>query len=187
MKEGYPVLMTKYTGLSGTIRLLRQNKKKMRERFPGYFLENAESLSELVSMDWELSVLKGSDKTVVVSVGEYGVFGALWELCELCGCGIEADLRKIPIRQETIELCNELDVNPYEIEGDGSFIAALPIELLPSVSETLRKENIPFSLIGQLKKGKERILINKTEKRYLTPPERIRAEKRERGEIIKDE
>ncbi len=179
--------MTKYAGLSGTIRLLRQNEEKMHERFPGYFLENVYCLSELVLKDGELPVLKENDKAVVVQAGKYGVFGALWELCEQCGCGIEADLRKIPIRQETIELCNELDVNPYEIEGDGSFIAALPIEILPSVSETLRKEGIPFSLIGRLKKGKERILINKTEKRYLTPPERIRAEKRERGEMINDE
>ncbi len=187
MKEGYPVLMTKYAGLSGTIRLLRQNEEKMRERFPGYFLEKIYGLSELVSMDGELSVLKESDKTVIVPVGEYGVFGALWELCEKCGCGIEADLRKITIRQETVELCNELDVNPYEMEGDGSFIAAFPIENLPFVIGSLQKERIPFSLIGQLKEGKERILVNKTEKRYLTPTERIRAEKRERGEIINDE
>lgn len=41
-------------------------------------------------------------------VTEGGIFGALWEMGAASGVGIVADLDKIPIRQETIELCEVL-------------------------------------------------------------------------------
>ena len=34
-----------------------------------------------------------------------GIFGALWELAEASGVGLEIELKKIPIRQETVEIC----------------------------------------------------------------------------------
>ena len=38
-------------------------------------------------------------------VTEGGIFGALWEMAEASGVGLEIDLKKIPIRQETVEVC----------------------------------------------------------------------------------
>ena len=36
-------------------------------------------------------------------VTEGGIFGALWEMAEASGVGLEIDVKKIPIRQETVE------------------------------------------------------------------------------------
>ena len=41
-------------------------------------------------------------------ITEGGIFGALWEIGEASGTGITADLRKIPIKQETVEICEVL-------------------------------------------------------------------------------
>lgn len=38
-------------------------------------------------------------------VTEGGIFGALWEMAEASGVGLEIDLKKIPLRQETVEVC----------------------------------------------------------------------------------
>ena len=40
------------------------------------------------------------------------------------GVGLEVDLKKIPIRQETVEICNYFGVNPYQIMSSGSMMIA---------------------------------------------------------------
>ena len=49
-------------------------------------------------------------------------FGALWEMGAASGVGIVADLDKIPIRQETIELCEVFDINPYLLISSGCML-----------------------------------------------------------------
>ena len=57
-------------------------------------------------------------------ITEGGVFGALWEMAEGAGTGLDVDLRKIPIRQETVEICEFFGVNPYLIMSSGSMMIA---------------------------------------------------------------
>ena len=40
------------------------------------------------------------------------------------GVGLEIDLKKIPIRQETIEICEFFDLNPYKLLSGGSLLLA---------------------------------------------------------------
>ena len=47
-------------------------------------------------------------------MGEGGFLSALWKMAEASGAGLSADLRSVPIRQETIEICEIFDVNPYK-------------------------------------------------------------------------
>ena len=47
----------------------------------------------------------------------------LWEVAEGANVGLEADLKKIPIRQETVEICEVFHLNPYHIMSSGSVLA----------------------------------------------------------------
>lgn len=55
-------------------------------------------------------------------VTEGGIFGALWEMAEASGVGLCVDLKKIPIRQETIEICEFFNLNPYQLISSGSML-----------------------------------------------------------------
>ena len=57
-------------------------------------------------------------------VTEGGIFGALWEMAEASGVGLEIDLKKIPIRQETVEVCEFFGVNPYLLISSGCMLMA---------------------------------------------------------------
>ncbi len=59
-------------------------------------------------------------------ISRSGVFAALWELSEKLQCGFYADLKKIPIRQECIEICEYFDLNPYHLYGQGAILALVP-------------------------------------------------------------
>ncbi len=101
-------------------------------------------------------------------VTEGGIFGALWELAESSGVGLEIDLKKIPVRQETIEISEFFQINPYELISSGCMLMASPDgnELL----RNLQKAGIPAALIGKAMSGNDRVLLNEEERRFLEPP-----------------
>ena len=40
--------------------------------------------------------------------------------------GLEIDLKAIPIRQETVEVCEQFHLNPYQLISSGSMLMAAP-------------------------------------------------------------
>lgn len=100
-------------------------------------------------------------------VTEGGIFGALWEIGAASGVGITADLRKIPIKQETVEVCEVFDINPYMLISSGSMLIGClhGNELV----EELAKKGIEAAVIGRATEGNDRIVVNGEETRYLGP------------------
>ena len=97
-----------------------------------------------------------------------GVFGALWELAEGSGLGLTADLKKIPIRQETVEVCEVCGVNPYEMRSGGSLLMTAQDGM--ALVEALEKEGIPAAVIGKLTDSRDRMIVHGEEIRYLDRP-----------------
>lgn len=123
--------------------------------------------------DAVLSAIKKDDPdTVIWRCGDDGVFGALWHMTAASHIGMHLDVRLIPLRQESIELCNMSDLNPYREKSDGCMILTSPcgartVEIINGVTEG----KIPCVIAGYTLKGKEKLLINRDEIQYLTRPE----------------
>ena len=88
-------------------------------------------------------------------------------LAEQAGTGLEVSLKKIPIRQETVEICNELDVNPYELSGNGSLLFVT--DQGEMLAEQLQQQKIPAAVIGFLSADNDRVIVNGDERRFLEP------------------
>ncbi len=97
-----------------------------------------------------------------------GIFAGLWELGEGVGCGINVSLKSIPIQQETVEVCDYFDVNPYMTFSGGSVL------VVTSQGEMLRdfleKHGFSAIMIGQTTSQNDRIVMHENDIRYLTPP-----------------
>lgn len=52
-------------------------------------------------------------------LSEGGIFGALWEMADGAGIGLDVALKRIPIQQETVEICEFFGVNPYQMLSTG--------------------------------------------------------------------
>ena len=102
-------------------------------------------------------------------ITEGGIFGALWELAEGTGCGLDIDLKSIPIRQESVEVCEQFGVNPYLLMSSGSMLIAT--EDGPKLVRALAAEGIHSAIIGRATDGNDRILRNGDEIRYLDRPQ----------------
>ena len=178
---GLDIVMTKHCGLGGTALLAGHFTDEIATRYPRRFVERAaEFLSETEkNEEGYLAVADGA--AYVHAAAEGGVFGALWELAEFGECGLEIDLPAIPILQETVEICEFFDVNPYQLRTEGVFL------ILSGqgnrLCEVLAEKGIPAAVIGKTISGLDRTVRNGEEIRYLEPNrveeyERVMAVKR---------
>lgn len=166
-QPGMDLIVTKWIGLEGTSILAKEKKEQLAGRFPAVFMEEARSLDRYMSVVPEAAAAVKSGVPAMHDVSEGGIFGALWELAESSGVGLSIDLKKLPIRQETVEICNYLDLNPYELLSGGSLLIAAHDG--HELAESLQQEGIFATVIGRTTPDRDRVVRNGEEKRFLNP------------------
>ena len=170
--------------LPGTAALTAKMREQLRPFFSEAFLREAQGLSEKFGIHresiqpeeealpegaatpWELAVKYGAD--ALYEAGEGGILAALWKVAEASQVGLRVDLRRIPVRQETIEICERLDVNPYQLFSEGCLLTGMKNGT--SFVQACKKRGYPARIIGETTDGNDRLLFSGTNVRYLERP-----------------
>ncbi len=110
----------------------------------------------------------GADWFSRVQLKESGIYRGLWILSQKMQCGFEIDIRKIPVLQESVEVCEILDTDIYSLPSQGGWIvaAAGADELLALCS----RWKIPAACIGKTVRSSVRALRLADTVRYLEGP-----------------
>ncbi|NCB92135.1 MAG: hydrogenase maturation factor [Clostridia bacterium] len=163
------IVVTKWIGLEASTILAKEREAELRRRFPAGIVDTAMSFDQLLSVIPESKIAVEHGVTAMHDITEGGVFGALWEMANGAGLGLEVDISKIPIRQETVEICEYFGVNPYQIMSSGSMMIATDegYELV----RKLEKAGIHAAVVGRTNSSNDRILRNGEEVRYLDKPQ----------------
>lgn len=156
------IVMTGFAGLSGSVILAHEKYDLLQKRYPALFLEGAIEQKKLLQQIPEAGT-EGIAGMYFLSEG--GVFAGLWNLGEAAGIGLKIFLKSIPVKQETVEICNFFDVNPYQMQSEGSCL--LLAENGYRVKNRLQAEGIFSEIIGFTTKDNDRVVINGEETRYL--------------------
>lgn len=167
-KPGMDILVSKWIGIEGTAILAKEKEEDLKTRFSEAFIDKAKAMDVYISVQSEAAVAVTSGVSAMHDVTEGGIFGALWEMAEASGVGLEIDLKKIPIRQETVEVCEFFGLNPYKLISSGCMLMAA--EDGNHLVRELEKSGIKATIIGKATDGNDRVLINDDEKRFLEPP-----------------
>ncbi len=166
------IVMIGYTGLSEGLRMIRENQEQLKKRYAdGYLREMLEDEKILKQTREQVNALLGLEEGMLIELTD-GLYAALWNIGEMEKCGLTVELSAIPIRQGTVEVCNEMDVNPYEIPSPGSYLY-LSTNGYRKVLEW-KEAGIPVFLIGTTTAEKARVITRGEEKRYM---DKIRPEK----------
>lgn len=168
-EPGMDLVMTKYTGIEGTVLLSIEKEEELHTRYTYDFIQGAKWMMNYLSVVPEAAVAGQHGVTAMHNLSEGGVLGALWEMTEGAQVGMEVDFRSIPIRQESVEISEFFSLNPYQLLSGGSLLMAAKDG--NTLVQTLEKEGIPAVRIGVLTDKKERILQNGQERRYLDRPQ----------------
>ena len=167
-RPGMDVVVTKWIGLEGTSIIAKEREEELLTRYPQALVDTAKGFDAFLSVLPEARIAVESGVSAMHDVTEGGIFGALWEMAESAGVGLEIDLKKIPIRQETVEVCEFFDVNPYELISSGSMLMAASDG--NGLVRALTAANIPAVCIGKVTAGNDRVLLSGEERRFLEPP-----------------
>ena len=168
VKANQDILISKWIGLEGTVRLARQRREELGTRYPMRMIDEAAAYDRYLSVIPEAAIAMKSGVCGMHDVSRGGVFGALWELAERADVGLEIDLKKIPVKQETIEICEFFGLNPYELLSGGCLIMAA--EDGATLAGALMREDIAVAVVGRTTGGNDRVIYNEDEKRYLDKP-----------------
>lgn len=166
-EPGQDIVMTGWTGLAGTKELIRDNREKLLERFPEHFIRKTEELPLNLLPERELAIAGQFNVTAVQAAGTGGVLDVLWQLGESAGIGMEISFCKLPVRQETIEITEVFEINPYQLESGG--VLLFLTNQGEALAERFRQEGIPAAVIGTVRQDKDRVLLMKEERRFLEP------------------
>ena len=164
---GSTLCMAGHAGLAGIGLLASAGEEALTKQYTQGFIRQAQKFLTQLSLRPVKEALEGID-SYIYPVQEGGVLTALWNFADGAGIGLDIDMRKILIRQETVEISEFYGINPYQLMGDGAcLIASTQPE---KVCAALAQVGISCCIIGQITGGHARIIRRDDEVRYLDKP-----------------
>lgn len=155
-------------GREGAAMLAAECGTHLEERYAPSYIETAKHLFDDGSLSVVADILQEKEVVLAHDVREGGIFAALWELAATANVGLSVELKNIPIRQHTIEVCEYFNLNPYMLRSGGTLLLACTNGA--RIVEQLRKAGVEAAVIGQTTSGNDRLIRYDDEARFLEPP-----------------
>lgn len=169
MSDG--ILVTGFAGSAGAASLVRRFPERFSGRFSRAFLSTVFDVEERLSTEEACRVLEALPGTSCVTrLGRGGFYQGLWDFLRVTGKGCFVDLNRVPIHQETVEIMNFLQADPYTLYSAGCVLAAA--ERPEETVERLRSAGIPAAIIGEVRRAPEKTVLRDGEPTFLRRPER---------------
>ncbi|PNH20250.1 hypothetical protein B6K86_04455 [Lachnospiraceae bacterium] len=169
MKE-LDLVISGYAGARGASRIARNYQKELCSRFRPEYVHRILRAEEqrLCGHPESRERAEESGALEVFKAERGGILAAVYAAAQQKKCGLRLFLPKVPVRQETIEICEWFRLNPYRLYSD----------CLLSLSESgirleqrLCEQGIPSACVGFLTESPDKVVIGKKEPEYLNPPE----------------
>lgn len=166
---GQTLILTKGAGIEGTAILATDLADHLAETLDPALIRRAQDFIHRISVVPDGRIAAEAGATAMHDVTEGGVLGAVWEIAEASGCGVELWVEQVPILPETAAICTTLQVNPLALIGSGAMLIATahPEEILGA----LKAGGIPAATIGTIT-AHDRSTIGAHGRAPLVPPER---------------
>lgn len=167
-RAGKEIVLSKWTGMAGMLQIAQERKEVLKGRFAPDFMRQIFSHRQELFADREIAVAKAMGVSVMRQVTEGGIFAAFWDIAKELKVGLELDMKKILILQETVEVCEHFRINPYQLNSTGSFL--LLSDDGEALADALKQEHIEAAVIGCTTDNQDKIIRNGEDIRYIDRP-----------------
>ena len=166
---GQDIVLTKAVGLEGTAVLASLKETELCTRYSQTFVGKAKDMIHDLSVTGEAAAVREYGVSAMHAVAEGGIFAALWDVAAAGGTGLQVELKKVPLCQETVEVCEFFDLNPYQLLSGGCLM--ILCDKGYDLVDFLEKRGIRGAVIGKLTDDHDKIIVyDEEETRYLEPP-----------------
>ena len=173
MRPGDIILMTKQAGLEGTGIIASDFADQLSEVLTAEEIAEAKGYMNLVSVVKEGVAAGNMGTPGMHDITEGGVLGAVWELSEISGVGVELEEDKIPVSEVTRKICDHFGINYLRLISSGCMMIIVHPDREEAVVEAIRNVGVDVTRIGRvMEQGAPRVLIGKDGVvREIDPPE----------------
>lgn len=147
-REGDDVLVTKWAGMEGTSILVRDFREAFRGVLNDDELEEAEDLLWKVSVTMDGKIAAENGASGCHDATEGGVLGAIYEMCEASGLGVEVDADRIPVLPVTRKVAVFTGIDPLRLVSSGCLVVAARDG--GSLREVYRKCGLTAEVVGRM-------------------------------------
>lgn len=125
---GQDIVLCGTIGLEGILRITEEREAELGQRFVPAFLHQIKELKKKVICTDAISAANEAARkgrchiTAMQQIGSGGIFASLWEIAEAAKVGLQVDLARMSIRQETVEICEYYQLNPYQMTSAGAVL-----------------------------------------------------------------
>lgn len=174
-RAGLEIVMCGFVGLEGSLRIAAEHRAELEKRFVPAFLRQMDELeiylNQAETIQKAIQVARSrmaAFHIFAIQQAAGGAFAALWELAEAAGIGLEVDLKKMPICQETVEICEYYQLNPYQMTSAGCILFLT--DNAEKLIEILEESGARAERLGVTTAGNARVITSGEEQRYLERP-----------------
>jgi hydrogenase maturation factor len=165
---GDDMIMTKSAGIEGTAIIAHDREEELEKYLSRDIINSAKGFINRISVVKEGVIAGEFGANSMHDATEGGILGAVWEVCEASGTGVELYAGKIPIALETSEICGIFGINPLRLISSGCMI--ITCSNGEALVQRLRDNGIDAAVIGRIMADGIFVYENGTEK-PLEPPE----------------
>lgn len=167
-KSGDCLIMTKHAGLEGSSIIAREKEKELIGPLGEKLIEEAKGFIEKISVVRDGLSAAQFGVNAMHDATEGGVLGAVWELCEVSGKGVEIIKEKIPVRMATLKICEYYSISPYKLISSGCMLMAATDG--EGLVNHLRNEGIEANIIGYLNDSGNKCILSPEGIEEIMPP-----------------
>lgn len=118
---GQEIILCGSLALEGMERILEECEAELGTRFVPAFIRQMKSLKGKLVQTEAIRAAYGY-VSAMQQIGSGGILAALWEVAEAAKIGLKADMQRMTICQETIEVCEFYRLNPYQMTSAGAIL-----------------------------------------------------------------
>ena len=162
-KAGDRIVMTKTAGIEGTAILASDRKEKLKKTLNPSVLKRAQEFFAKISVTREaLTAYRSGGVHAMHDPTEGGIAGGIHEIADASNLGFKIFEERIPVAQETLQICRVFNINPLYLIASGSMLIAARMELAENILDNLRKKETPATMVGEfLSSPEKRIIVRK--------------------------
>jgi hydrogenase maturation factor len=171
-KAGDGIILTKTAGIEGTAILASDRKDKLKTMRSSALKKAQEFFTKISVTKEALTAYHSGGVHAMHDPTEGGVAGGLHEMADASNLGFRISEGKIPIAEETLQICDAFDIDPLYLIASGSLLISADKKLTKNILRSLKDKEIPATVIGEfLPSPKERIITRKegTEEKLARP------------------
>jgi hydrogenase expression/formation protein HypE len=149
-QDGDIILMTKGPAIEAAALLAVLYKEKLADKIEYHHLEKLLSRTDQITVvEDALSAFSEGGVNAMHDATEGGVLGGLWEMQSASGLPLQADLDKVQIPEDIINISRSLGFDPWRVISEGTLLAAVKPEHVDKVIETWIRAGIDSFILGR--------------------------------------